>query len=747
MLAGTAATQTTMASPTGRTTDKDDNEAWMDSLMVSLPTVDIVSNRATEKTPVAFNNVAKRELLKSNDGRDLTYLLQSTPSVITTSDAGAGMGYTSMRVRGSDGTRINFMVNGVPLNDGESGVTYFVNMPDLASSLRDVQIQRGVGTSANGPGAFGASVNMLTDAPSEDAYAEISGAYGMYNTNRETMRVGSGLLRDHWSFDARVSHLGSDGYIERASSKLWSYFGQAAYSSRNTNVRLLAFGGKEATYMAWDYASKEEMEKYGRRYNPCGKYTADDGSTAYYPDQKDYFEQHHFQLHLAQRINDYWRFNLALHYTDDYGNYEQLKTKRTLKEYGLQPFENAEGEMVKKSDLVRLKYNDNGFGGGVFALNYLKDRVDATFGGAVSHFHGHHFGRVAWVRNYVGAINPLQQYYSNDGNKLDANLYLRANYDLSRQFSAFADVQWRHIHYTIDGVTDTYDYATEAGQLIDVDRTWNFFNPKAGINFTSGHNRAFASVSVAHKEPVRDNFTDGDQNPLHQPQAERLIDYELGYTFSTRLFNVGANLYYMDYKDQLVLTGQLSDTGNPLTVNTPDSYRMGVELQGGLRPVGWFDWQVNLTLSRNRIKNFTEYVYEDEWTNPIALDCGSTPIAFSPDLTFNNAFNFHVGGFEASFDSQYVGKQYMNNARSKEAELKSYFVSNLHLGYEFKRVAYMKSLRVGFSIYNIFNLHYCNNGYAGAGYYLEDGKPVIYRYAGYAAQAPCHVMGTVTMNF
>jgi iron complex outermembrane receptor protein len=717
-----------------------------DSLSVVLNQVEVVANRATKKTPVAFTNVSKKELLKNNDGRDMTFLLQSTPSVITTSDAGSGIGYTSMSIRGTDGSRINVTANGIPINNPESHNVYWVNMPDLASSLRDVQIQRGAGTSANGAGAFGASVNMVTDAPSEEAYAELSGAYGMYNTNRETLRVGSGLLGNHWSFDARISHLGSDGYIDRATSELWSYFGQAAYQSYNTSVRLLAFGGKEKTYMAWDYASKDEMEEYGRRYNPCGKYTDKNGNTAYYPDQKDNYIQHHFQLLLSQRLGEYFHLNAALHFTKDDGYYEQYKTKRTLAEYGLTPYYDADGNKVKKSDLVRLKFNDNSFGGGQITLNYLRDRWNVTLGGAVTDFDGHHFGKVQWVRNYVGDIDPLQNYYDNTGRKFDSNVYLRANYDITDNLSAFADMQYRHINYTIKGTSDNYDYNIDGPAQLDIHQRWDFFNPKLGLNYAVGNHRAFASWSVAHKEPVRDNFTDGDIN--HMPRAERLNDFELGYTYNSKLFTVGVNLYYMLYKDQLVVTGQLSDTGNAISVNVPDSYRTGIEFQGALRPCTWFDWNLNLTLSRNRIKNFVEYIYEDEWTNPISFELGETPIAFSPSVIFNNAFNFHVKGFDASLESRVVGKQYMNNARSEEAALDSYFVSDLHLGYSFKKVLGVKELHIGFSVYNLFNKKYFNNGYAGAGYYVDDaGNNVIYRYAGYSAQAPTHVMATATLRF
>ena len=721
------------------------DSALPDSVQTILKEVEIVANRAGAKTPVAYTNVSKGELNKNNDGRDLTYLMQLTPSVTVTSDAGAGMGYTSMRIRGTDGSRINVTANGVPINNPESHNVYWVNMPDLASSLRDVQIQRGAGTSTNGAGAFGGSVNMMTDAPSVTPYAEVSGSYGSYNTYRATVRVGSGLLRDHWSFDAKLSHLGSDGYIERASSNLWSYFTQGAYRNENTMVRLLVFGGKEKTYMAWDYASKEEMEEYGRRYNPCGKYVDNDGKIAYYKDQNDNYVQHHFQLLLSQHIGDYFNLAAALHYTHDNGYYDQYKQNRTLVEYGLMPYKNENGEIIKKSDLIRLKNNVNHFGGGNVRLTYTDDRWNVMAGFAATDFKGHHFGQVKWVRNYIGALDPLQPYYDNYGKKYDINTFVRGAYEFSDKFSFFADLQYRFIHYTIKGSSDNYDWNTESAGVLDIKRHWNFFNPKLGVNFNSGPHRAFASWSVAQKEPTRDNFTDGD--PDRQPDSERLNDFELGYTFSKGIFSGGLNLYYMDYKDQLVATGELSDTGNAISVNVPESYRAGIEIQTMLKPCDWFEWNFNMTLSRNRIKNFVEYIYEDEWTNPISFDLGSTPISFSPDIIFNNIFSFRWKGAEASLESRYVGKQYMNNAKSEEAKLDAYFVSDLHLGYSFRHLKGIKELSVGFSVYNVFNAKYFNNGYAGAGYYVENGEKIIYRYAGYAAQAPTHVSATVAFKF
>ncbi len=721
------------------------SDAEIDSLVTTLHDIEVTVNRAGRSTPVAFSNLSRQDIERVNDGRDIPFLIEATPSVVTTGDAGGGVGYSSIRVRGTDSSRINITANGVPINDSESHNVYWVNMPDLASSLRDIQVQRGAGTSTNGAGAFGASINMITDAPARERSASVSGSYGSFNTNRETVKVSSGLFGDHWSVDARFSHIGSDGYIDRAFSKLWSYLGQLAYSKEGTLVRLLAFGGKERTYMAWDYASKEEMELYGRRYNPCGKYTAADGSTAFYKDQCDNFTQHHFQLLLNQELGAGFSINAALHYTKGDGYYEQYKTKRTLAEYGLAPFVGPDGELVKKSDLIRLKHNDNDFGGGMLNLHYRQGRLDAVLGGAANWFRGRHFGQVMWVRNYLGPIDPLQPYYDNAGHKFDSNVFLRAEYAIASGLSAYGDLQLRHIHYTINGQSDNFDWNTDAMALLNVHRDWNFFNPKLGLSYNRDGHRAFASWSVAHKEPTRDNFTDGDPN--NYPQAERMFDYELGYSYANSLLSAGVNLYYMDYKDQLVVTGQLSDTGNPLSVNVPSSYRMGIELQGALRPVEWFDWQLNATLSRNRIKDFVEYVYEDEWTNPITIDCGDTPIAFSPDFILHNAFNFHFLGADVSLVSRYVSSQYMNNARSAEAKLDSYFVSDLSLGYTFKTLPSVRELRLGLTVYNIFDAKYCNNGYSGAGYYLEDGKPVVYRYAGYAAQPTTNVLATVTLSF
>ena len=716
-----------------------------DSLkVVNLQEVQVVSTRATSKTPVAFTNVSKEELKKQNFGQDIPYLLSMTPSALTTSDAGAGIGYTTLRVRGTDGTRINITANGIPMNDAESHTLFWVNMPDFASSVKDIQVQRGAGTSTNGAGAFGASVNMQTEGISMKPYAELNASYGTFNAHKETVKFGTGLLNDHWAFDARLSNISTDGYIDRASVDLYSFYAQGGYFADNTSVKFITFGGKEKTYHAWNYASKEEMEKYGRRFNSCGMYTDDDGNIRFYKDQTDNYLQMNYQLLLNHTFSPEWNLNAALHYTKGDGYYQEYKEDRTLKEYRLPPFMH-DGKEVDKSDLIRQKKMDNHFGGGVFSVNYQNGKLNASLGGALNHYDGWHFGRVIWVKNYIGELLPDHEYYRNKAKKTDGNLYLKANYNLVAGLNAYADLQYRYINYKINGDNDKFDYNADALQKLAVNDHFNFFNPKAGLNWDiDANNRVYASFSIAQKEPTRNNYTDG--NADEYPKAEKLLDYELGYTYRNTWLSAGANFYYMDYKDQLVLTGELNEIGEAMARNVPDSYRMGVELMLGVKPCQWFQWDINGTLSKNRVKNFTEKLYEDEWKNPIEVSHGNTPIAFSPDLILNNRFSFSYRGFEAALQSQYVSKQYMSNARQADQTLDAYFVSNLNLAYTFK-LPHVKSVTAGFTIYNLFNAEYENNGYAGSGYKIVKGEVERYNYAGYAAQAGTNVKGNISIRF
>lgn len=709
----------------------------------SLERVDILANRATRKSGTAFTNIGKEELQKENMGKDIPYLLSLTPSAITTSDAGTGIGYTTLRVRGTDATRINVTVNGIPLNDSESHCLYWVNVPDLASSLKDVQVQRGAGTSTNGAGAFGASVNMMTDNASFTPSASFQGTYGSFNTHKETFRAATGLIRDHWAFDARLSNIGSDGYIDRATARMQSFFTQGAFYSGATSVKLLVFGGKEKTYHAWNYASKEEMKQYGRTFNSCGMYTDSEGNIRFYENQNDIYSQLHSQLLLNHSFNAYWKLNAALHYTHGEGYYEEYKPGSNLTEYGLTSLHDEQGNSIP-DDLIRRKQMDNDFLGAVAGAAYRRGPWDIAFGGAFNSYQGKHFGRVIWVQQYLGSLDPLHPYYDSKAHKEDGNFYVKGSYDISSQLSVYADIQYRHIRYRIKGENDKYNPLTGAMQTLNVNERFNFCNPKAGINWEiNTGNRLYASFAVAQKEPTRNNYTEMRQDRM--PRPERLLDYELGYQYQSRKAAFGVNLYFMNYKDQLILTGEVNEIGEALTDNIPRSYRAGVELTGSLQPTDWFRWDLNATWSRNRIIDFTETLYDGDM-KPWVIHHGDTPIAFSPDWIANNRFTFSYRQWEASLTTQYVSSQYMSNAGQKDQMLDAYCVSNLSLSYTF-RPRHIKALTLGVTVYNLFNGEYENNGYAGSYYETVNGQNIRQNYAGYAAQAGIHALGHLSLTF
>lgn len=691
---------------------------------VALSEVEVLATRASSNTPVAFTNFSKQQIEQINHGKDIPFLIAGTPSVLTTSDAGAGVGYSSMRVRGTDATRINITVNDIPMNDAESHSIYWVNTPDFASSLQDIQIQRGVGTSTNGSGAFGASVNMLTQRFSNTAYGEVSGSYGSFNTNKETVKVGTGLMGNHWAMDARLSHIASDGYRDRASSKLLSYYAQLGYFNAATALRFITFGGKEDTYHAWDGISRDDLAN-NRTYNPNGEIKHDGKVTGFYDDQKDIYQQIHYQLILDQAFTPQWKLNFALHYTDGDGYYQEYKNARTLKEYLLEPLDLPSGK-VKKASLVRKKAVESDFGGAVFSLKYAGERLHATLGGGFNAYSNDHYGRVLWVENYTAQLDPAHEYYRNNGKKKDFNIYAKGNYDIWKGLSAYVDLQYRHINYKIKGDNDKWDWTAspEHLQTLDINENFDFFNPKAGLNYRINKNqRVYASFAVAQKEPTRNNYTDGLF--LEHPRAEKLYDWEAGYEFSNERFHAGANLYYMNYKDQLVLNGKLNEIGEAMAENVPDSYRMGVELTAGVKITEWLRWDVNATLSENKIKNYVGYVsdytdqWEDMWTQS-AVECGNTTIAFSPSVVANSNIAFNYKGFEASLQSQYVSRQYLDNFENKEDSLDPYFVSHLHMAYTFK-LPHIRSITAGVSIYNLFNEKYENNGYSMTCALYKDG--------------------------
>ena len=735
---------------------------------IPLQEVEVVSVRATDHTPVTFSGLDKETLRSANFGEDIPFLLLLTPSVIATSDAGTGIGYTGFRIRGTDANRINVTANGIPLNDSESHGVFWVNMPDFASSLEDLQVQRGVGTSTNGAGAFGASINMKTENIPLYPYGEANGGYGSFNTSKATFKTGSGILGKHWAFDTRLSTIRSDGFIDRASVNLKSYFVQGAYFNEQTMIKFITFSGKEKTYHAWDGVPDYILfpsgsEKANRTYNPSG-YMGDDanGNPLYYPDQTDNYQQTHYQLSFLHVPNLHLKFNVSFHYTKGSGYYEEYKIGRTLEEYGLKPFE-LNGVTIKKSDLVRQKYLDNDFGGLVFSMDYTKNKGIFSFGGSANRYYGHHFGRVIWAKNYAGDMDfdPLHEYYRSKGKKSDTNLYIRGNYSLTKHLSIYGDLQFRRIDYTIRGKNDVWDWLTGEMQNLDVKQVFNFFNPKAGLYYQlNPQNVLYGSIAAAHREPNRNNYTDAGINEV--PKPERLIDYELGYRFNRKTWAFGANIYYMEYKDQLVLNGKVNEIGEPLTSNVPDSYRTGIELTAGVRIIPSLEWKGNLTLSRNKIKNYTEYVmvYDvngNPETEQQADYSGTTNISFSPNVIANSLFTFKYRSFTAGFHSNYVSKQYLDNTGrtdanqtlswKKERSIDAYFVNNLRLGYDFS-CGGRKQLSVQLSVNNLFNEKYETNGWVWSCYYRQvDGTLEPYTEKSYFPQAGIHVLTNVALQF
>lgn len=715
---------------------------------VRLQEVQVFSTRAGKKTPMAYTNLNKQELKQVNFGKDIPFLLSLTPSITITSDAGNGIGYTSIRVRGTDPSRINITANGIPMNDAESSQLFWVNMGDFASSVESMQIQRGVGTSTNGAGAFGATVNMQTENIGTKPFAGLDMSGGSYNSHKETFRFGTGLMADHWGFQGRLSNIGSDGYLDRASTKLNSYFLQGGYFSDNTVVKFVTFNGQEQTYHAWNYTSKAEQKAYGRRYNSCGlMYEDANGKQYFYDNQTDNYHQQNYQLIWNQVFTNTLSLNAALHYTKGQGYYEEYKQDRSLMEYGLSTDE------TKESDLVRQKKMDNDFYGAVASLNFNNRKgLVATLGGGWNKYDGDHFGRVIWVKQPDTELTPDFEYYRNNAKKTDGNIYGKVSYEFAEGLSAYVDLQYRHVGIRMQDPSDWYGSNTDGSYVID--HSYDFFNPKAGLFYNiNPFNKVYASFAVAHREPTRNDFEDNLGTKLN---AERMLDWELGYKYETQRFSAGVNFYYMSYKDQFVLTGELNSIGEAIAKNVGSSYRMGVELQAAWKPIDWFRWDVNATLSRNRAKDWTVTLSDTGET----VSLGDTPLSFSPDFIFNNIFTFNYKGFNASVQSQYVGEQYLTNTGYKaytyngediSMMLDGYFSTNIDLAYTFKLKG-LKSVTLGCTLYNVFSARYDNNGWA-APIFTKDsyGSLVCTSYdvyeAGFAPQAPFNCMAHLSLNF
>ena len=715
-----------------------------DSLHVVLQEVTVSSIRASDKSAVSFTNVSSKEISKTNLGQDVPYLLSLTPNFITTSDAGTGIGYTGYRVRGTDANRVNVTVNGIPLNDSESHGVFFVNMPDFASSLSSVQIQRGVGTSTNGAAAFGASINMQTEGLNIKPYAELSSTFGSFNTNKNNVKAGTGLLNNQWAFDARLSNITSDGYIDRAFVDMSSYYLSAAYFGDKTTLRLLNFGGKERTYQAWNGVYSGNLVN-NRTYNELGAYVDNTGVDQFYDNQTDNYQQTHYQLHLNQILSSSLFLNASAHYTRGKGYYEEYKKDRSFDEYSLIP-DTLNGQARSTTDLIRRKWLDNHFGGVVFALNYQNDGLSTTFGGGLNRYAGAHYGKVIWVRNAQNP-NPEHEYYRSNSIKDDGNIYLKTSYDLFKSLNLSADLQYRFVRHRMEGQNDKFDWDTNKMRPLDIDKSFHFFNPKLGVTYKIDKTQdVYTSWSVANREPNRNNFTESGVND--QPVAETLFDTELGYRFQDKDYSVGINAYYMKYKNQLVLTGKISEIGELLTSNVEDSYRAGIEIVAGGRLSDHFRWDGNISISTNKILNYHSYVsvYDPDYDVVGTVDSvyTSTNIGYSPNVVTNSVFTYTRGNFEASIMSQFVGKQYLDNTSTEEKSVNSYIVNNLSLKYSLP-LKKMKSVDFQILVNNLFNETYETGGYAWTEMYPGDANQYHYKYL--YPQAGIHLLGSVTFKF
>lgn len=705
----------------------------------------VSATRADSKTPVVVTNVSNEELSKRNLGQDIPMLLSITPSFVTTTDAGTGVGYTGFRIRGSDANRINITVDGIPLNDSESHGVYWVNMPDFTSSLDDIQIQRGVGTSTSGAGAFGASINMQTQNVNAEPYAEVSSSAGSFNTFKNTVKLGTGLKKG-FAFDARLSKITSDGFIDRASSDLQSAFVSAGYYGERTSVKANVIVGKEKTYQAWNGVPKVRLENDDegmQRYADHGLVSqevvdhmkASDSRTYNqytYKNETDNYWQKHYRLFLTHLFSDNTKFNMAFHYTQGEGYYEQFKKNDKLKKYGLAPIVTG-SDTIKKTDIIRRKWLDNDFYGAVFSFSKKMESLDLVAGGGWNKYDGDHFGEIRWMKN-TGNSFLGDKYYDNTGTKVDFNAYLKANIALDKQLNLYADMQIRGIDYEIKGIdSDLRDVSQKHDFL--------FFNPKLGLNCEINENhRLFVSFSVANREPNRSNYTDA--KPGNVPTSERLFDYELTYKLSKANFLFEANLFYMDYKDQLVLTGEINDVGGAVMVNVDKSYRTGIELSAVTNITKSFSWKGNLSLSENKINNFVEHVDNWETGEQTINDLGTTDLAFSPNVTANSIFSYNKSGFGVQFISQYVGKQYIDNSSNDDRSLDAYTVSNLNFSYEFKP-KFAESLKLNLLVNNVFNAEYESNAWVYS--YICGGK----RFAmdGYFPQAGANFMAGLSLRF
>jgi len=692
--------------------------------------VTVSATRASNNSPTAFTNLSKKDIEKNNSGRGFEYLLEQTPSTVVTSNAGAGVGYTSIRIRGSDATRTNVTLNGIPLNDAEDQGVYFVDLPDLASSVDNIQVQRGVGTSTNGAGAFGASINIQTTTRHDTAYAELNNSAGSYGTIKNTVNVGTGLLGGHFSFDGRLSRMNSDGYIDRAFSHFKSYFLSGAYYGKNSVLRLNVFSGYEQTYQAWDGVPEDSVRYGNRRYNELGYINS---SNSYYKNQTDNYTQNYYQLLYDQQISSKLSFSGALHYTKGFGYYEEYKNAEPLANYGVTPVV-VGGKTVDTTDLVRRLWLNNDFYGLTYNLNYKpNNNLGLVLGGAYNEYKGRHYENIEWTQESTN-IPPDYEYERDNAKKTDFNIFSRAEYHLGNVLF-YGDLQYRHIYYSFLGFDAALNSAQQSVEL-------NFFNPKAGITYEiNQHSNVYASIAVGNHEPSRSEYR--GSSPQDRPKPENLKDFEIGYRYSEPTFSASINGFYMLYKNQLVLTGKLDTVGEAIRTNIKDSYRAGIEMSARVKVAEPLTWSVNATLSTNKVKNFPQYLQNYDTGTLDLTQYKKTDIAYSPDFVGSSVISYRpIKNAEIAFVSKYVSRQYLDNTSTQSRSLDGYLVNDVRLNYNFS-IKGIKNVGVGLLVNNIFSKKYLSDGATYPD--IEGGNVANYNY--FFPQAPINFLASLNLKF
>ena len=688
----------------------------------TLEEVLVQSVRVKPNAPIAHSNLTKAQLQSRNLGQDLPILLNYLPSVVTTSDAGAGIGYTGIRVRGVSPLSTNVTINGIPFTDAESLGAFWVNMPDFTSSVESLQLQRGVGTSTNGSGAFGASVNILTDASSYIPTAEVSNSFGSYNTRKHSVKFSTGKINDVFELSGRLSTINSDGYVDRAFSDLKSYFLQGTYNNNGTLIKALVFGGHEKTYQSWEGLTKQQLED-DRRQNP---YT--------YENEIDNYKQDHYQLHWNQKLNQNWSTNLGLNYTYGRGYYEQYRQDDAASTYGgIVEATGVDFYGTAVTDLIRRRWLDNDFYVINATANYKESDLNFIVGGSYSNYDGDHFGEVIWARQFASETSIRDQYYFGNGKKTDFSAFAKATYTLNSKIDVYGDLQLRNVGYKTFGLTSDLEN-------MRIDESYSFFNPKVGVSYQLASNSSlYASYARANREPSRSDF---ESNPDVKP--EQLNDFEMGWRYNKEGVMLNINSYYMQYNEQLILTGALDDVGAPIRTNSGDSYRLGLEIEAAFSLSDAFIIQPVLTLSSNKNKQTYSQV------DGILKDFGTTNISFSPEVVASNAFIYSpLKNFSLSFLTKYVGDQYMGNTDTDTSKLKEYFVNDLNITYEWNPKSVFSTVVVSALVNNIFDKEYVSNGY----YYTYDddwsvpGQLTTIEGAGYYPQATRNFLVGVTLNF